>query len=444
MIRSLRTALPVVLASACAVMAACVKHEPKPAHAAPASTAAHAAETADPRTTKAATKATGAVDTAKAGVDPAKPRAGTEASETGVEVPTDLAKALQGEAGKGLTTPLSAMDHSDEPDFQPPADLPRYKGKPGIKGSVRAIGSITVGLMVQTWVRAYAPLQPDVRLEVTSGAAGDAFPALIAGQSDIAMLSRRPTPEELAGFKAARGFEASQIPLGSDALVIYVNRRNPLPQLTIDQVERIFGREPEGALPIERWGEVGLDGAWKDRELQVFGPRPSLGAWDVFQHQILRGRPFRASMKQQVVVTGIPNACGSFEDAIGFASRYYATRRTRIVPIAPRPDAPPVMPSRTACLAGTYPLARPMFLVIAVAPGKQPSPALQDFVRFLASWEGQEVSSAAGSFPITHEMAVTAYDAVGLSAVTDVRSDVSLPAAVPSAPATPPADPAKR
>ena len=258
------------------------------------------------------------------------------------------------------------------------------------------------------------------------------MPALMAGTTDVAMLSPRLTDAERADFKAKFGHEPTEFRVGADAIAIYVNRRNPLKSLTIDQAERIFGREPLDALPIESWDELGLDGAWKDRWINVVGPRPAIGSHDVFRSLVLRGRPYRTSMDVQVVDASIVNAVGSDVDSIGFASRFLATRRTRMVPIAPRADAPAVLPGRVACLTGTYPLARPLCFVINVAPGKTPSPLIQDFVRYCMSYEGQQDSAERGDYPVSREMTVEAYAAVGIT--TPARSTETKPQ-TPAAPA---------
>lgn len=386
------------------VLAAC---DAKPAAGtAKAAPAASAPDThgADPRNAPAATTGT---------ATPAATGASTATSAG--DLPKDLAEALRQQAGKGLTTPLSATDYSMDPDFKVPDNLPRYAGAAGLKGTVRFTGSSTLTIVMQTWIQSYAKLQGEVKVEIEGGSSAMAMPALMAGTTDVAMLSRRLTEAERGDFKAKFGHEPTEFRVGADAIAIYVNRRNPLKSLTIDQAERIFGREPLDALPIESWDELGLDGAWKDRWINVVGPRPAIGSHDVFRSLVLRGRPYRTSMDVQVVDGSIVNAVGSDVDSIGFASRFLATRRTRMVPIAPRAEAPAVLPGRVACLTGTYPLARPLCFVINVAPGKTPSPLIQDFVRYCMSYEGQQDSAERGDYPVSREMTVEAYAAVGIT-----------------------------
>lgn len=376
----------------------------KPKQPAPGAAGAQATESAapgiDPRQAPAATAATGAV----AAPDRAAPAAA---------VP-ELAEALKQQVGKGLTTPLSATDYSDDPDFEVPENLPRYAGTQAVSGRIRFAGSSTVTVVLMTWLRAYEDLQPEVKVEIAGGSSASAMPALQAGTADVAMLSRRVSPEERQAFVARFGYEPTEFLIGTDAIAVFVNRKNPLPALTIDQVERLFGREPEGALPIEDWGELGLEGEWKDRAVTVVGPRPGLGAHEVFRSLVLRGKPYRTSLDFQVVDHSIINAVGADAGTIGFCSRFLATRRTRIVPLAPRPDAPAVLPSRVACLTGTYPLARPLCLVLNLPPGARPSEAVQDFVRYAMSYEGQRASSARGDYPVSREICIEANAAVGI------------------------------
>ena len=397
---------------------------------------------ADPRNAPAATSsavppaAKGAPTAPTAPAAPAAPAAaGAPAGAAANDLPKDLAEALRQQAGKGLTTPLSATDYSIDPDFKVPDNLPRYAGAAGLKGTLRFTGSSTLTIVMQTWILAYAKLQTEVKIEIEGGSSAMAMPALLAGTTEVAMLSRHLTDAERAEFKAKFGYEPTEFRVGADAIAIYVNRKNPLKSLTIDQAERIFGREPLDALPIESWDELGLEGDWKGRWINVVGPRPGIGSYDVFRSLVLRGRPYRTSMDVQVVDPSIVNGVGSDTDSIGFASRFLATRRTRMVPIAPRADAPAVLPGRVACLTGTYPLARPLCFVINVPPGKTPSPLIQDFVRYCMSYEGQQDSAERGDYPVSREMSIVAYAAVGIARPTrTTENKIGAPAA--PAPAT--------
>lgn len=406
---------------ACGALALCAcDAKPQPKKPAAADSTAIENHGPDPRATPAATSATGAVG-APVGTPPA------------TATPKDLAEALKQQNGKGLTTPLSATDYSRDPEFKVPDTRPRYAGAAGLRGRIKFAGSSTVTIIVSVWQHAYEELQPGVKTEVEIGHSADAMPALIAGTADIAMVSRRITAEERAAFKAAIGYEPTEIRIGADAIAIFVNRKNPLAQLTVDEAERIFSREPTGALPVETWGELGLGGEWAERTIEVVGPRPGIGSFDVFRSLVLRGKPYRTSMETQVVDQSIVNAVGSEEPAIGFASRFLATRRTRIVPLAPRADAPAVLPSRVACLTGTYPLARPLCFVLNIKPGTTPRPEVQDFVRYCMSYEGQQDSAVRGDYPVSREMTADAYAAVG----------ITMPGSTP-APEVPAADPKKK
>ena len=91
------------------------------------------------------------------------------------------------------------------------------------------------------------------------------------------------------------------------------------------------------------------------------------------------------------------------------------------------------MGGRVACLTGTYPLARPLCFVINLPPGKTPSPLIQDFVRYCMSYEGQQDSAERGDYPVSREMTIEAYAAVGITMPakgTETKSET------PAAPAT--------
>src|SRR4029077_11331228 len=53
-------------------------------------------------------------------------------------------------------------------------------------------------------------------------------------------------------------------------LAIYINRENPVRQLTMDQLARIFTTGAPGG-DLTHWGQVGATGEWAMRPIHIYG-----------------------------------------------------------------------------------------------------------------------------------------------------------------------------
>jgi phosphate transport system substrate-binding protein len=80
--------------------------------------------------------------------------------------------------------------------------------------------------------------------------------------------------------------------------------------------------------------------------------------------------------------------------AIGYASVYFRTARTRMLPLrGARGEA--VAPTEEAIASGDYPLARPLFFYFN--PGAPQT--TRDFLSFVQSEEGRHVVKSSGGIP---------------------------------------------
>ncbi|MEM7642165.1 MAG: phosphate ABC transporter substrate-binding/OmpA family protein [Pseudomonadota bacterium] len=111
---------------------------------------------------------------------------------------------------------------------------------------------------------------------VTSTVSGDAFAALLEGETDIGMSSRRIRPEEARALRdagAGNMIDPSQEHIVAlDSLVVIVHPNNPIESLTTDQLADIFSGV------ITDWSDLGLEAA----PIQVIGRPEESGTQAVF------------------------------------------------------------------------------------------------------------------------------------------------------------------
>jgi phosphate transport system regulatory protein PhoU len=105
---------------------------------------------------------------------------------------------------------------------------------------IQNTGSDTMVNLAQAWAEEYAAVQPAVSVEVSGGGSGTGIAALLSGTVDIANCSRTVEPSEVAQAKKNTGKEPREHMVGYDALAVYVNKDNPLEQITLEQLAEIY------------------------------------------------------------------------------------------------------------------------------------------------------------------------------------------------------------
>lgn len=90
--------------------------------------------------------------------------------------------------------------------------LPAYDPVAALSGSIRSVGSDTLGHEMTLWSKAFESLYPDVKIHVEAAGSATAPGALLKGASQFGPMSRPMTAEESAAFEAKYGYKVSKIP----------------------------------------------------------------------------------------------------------------------------------------------------------------------------------------------------------------------------------------
>jgi phosphate transport system substrate-binding protein len=278
--------------------------------------------------------------------------------------------------------------------------LPPYATVTGLTGKVASIGASGTTNLIARAASEFKQIYPGVTLQVTAGLTSIGPPALVDGRADVVPMSRPLLPEEIEAFRLKYGYPPTQIKVAADALAVYVEKRNPVVGLTLAQLDGIFSRtRRRGSPAIETWGQAGLVGEWADRPITLYGYGPTDGVHQVFRQQVLAGGEYRLSL--QVVPAGslIVQDVAADPWAIGCASIFFASKRTRAVPLAGE-DGHFYAPTDDNVRTLRYPLTRFVTVCVNKPPGKPLAPATAEFLRFLLSAEGQQIVAAGGNVRI--------------------------------------------
>ena len=210
--------------------------------------------------------------------------------------------------------------------------------------------------------------------------------ALIAGEADVAMASRKITAQESEAAKA-KGLQLDEHLIGYGGIVIITDQQNPVNELSIDQVRKIFTGE------IVNWKDIN----GKDQAITVFkSGEKHPGTLLFVENDILGGVPITKSAITlpdfPVIIKKVAETAGSIAYARMRDPFPGPAARTKLLKIGKDEHSPSVIASRATIADGTYPLRRPYYLYTAAAAGKD----VRSFVDFVVSkgWVEPESDSS--------------------------------------------------
>ncbi len=324
-------------------------------------------------------------------------------------------------------------------------ELPSYKPEQKVAGTIRNYGA-NLGGVLRLWEEGFAKIHPQIRFDDKLPTSDAAIPALVTGVADLGPDGSEPSITETLAFFEVHGHPLTDITVASGAFdvegksngpIVFVHQDNPLTQLTVRQLDGIFGSErtagmrgfkwtpSDGRGPeenIRTWGQLGLKGEWADKPIQTYGHGPS-GTARFFQWKVLKNGDKWNPNYRQYTETGSKSIADEdkAEQRLGLrwmlknelANNRYGIAWSimpqargvagiKTIALAPREGGPYVVPSRESFQDRSYPLVRSIYIYLNRPPGKPLDPKLKEFLRYALCREGQEIVAKNGSYlPLT-------------------------------------------
>jgi phosphate transport system substrate-binding protein len=283
-----------------------------------------------------------------------------------------------------------------------PAIKPYQKAAGEVSGSLKCVGSDTMNNLVALWAEGFKKFYPSVREGIEGKGSASAPPALAEGTCSFGPMSRDWKPSEIDAFKAKHGYPPTVVPVAIDMLAVFVHRDNPLKSLTLQQVDAIFSKNRTGGATadVRTWGDLGLEGEWKDKPISLYGRNASSGTYGYFKEFALFKGDFKSTVKEQPGSSAVVQAIASDKYAIGYSGIGYRTADVRALPIASHADSAAVEPSAANAYSGDYPLARFLYLSVNRKPSTPVDPLRREFLRYVLSASGQGDVKKDGYLPL--------------------------------------------
>lgn len=284
--------------------------------------------------------------------------------------------------------------------------LPAYTAERPISGELKSVGSDSMEPLMALWGEDFKKFHPRISTLFICKGSGTAPKALIEGSTLMGQMSREMTDQELAAFQAKYGYAPTRLPVAVDALVIYVNANNPVKQLRMEEIDAIFSTTRKGGAKndILLWGELGLGGDWKQRDIQAYGRDENSGTRAFFKEHVMKKGDFKPSVKAYMDQFAVVEAPAVDGGGISYGPLQYANRMVKGVPVASFKSDRFIEPSLETIQKATYPLTRFLYIYVNKAPGKALDPAVKEFLRFVLSKEGQAGVASFGAVGIPGDL----------------------------------------
>ena len=287
------------------------------------------------------------------------------------------------------------------------AGLAAYAKVSGVSGSLSSVGSDTMNNMMTLWAETYRKNYPNVKIQIEGKGSGTAPAQLTAGTSQIGPMSRPMKPAEFDAFELKYGYKPTELRTSYDALAIYVNKDNPITQLTLAQVEAIFSKTRKRGYKedIKTWGQLGLTGDWANRPISLYGRNSASGTYGFFKEHTLKNGDYKTTVKEQPGSASVVQGVAEDRFGIGYSGIGYKTSDVKVVPLTEDGKLPASDGSYADVLSGKYPLWRFLYIYVNKAPGKPLDPLVGEFVKLILSKEGQEAVVKDGYYPLNAPIA---------------------------------------
>lgn len=298
------------------------------------------------------------------------------------------------------------------------ASLPHYVPQQKVSGVIRISGhgSAKIPWMRQLlvlWEQDFQRFQPGVKLEYRMYGTSSAIPALFTGTADVAILGEEIDPAAVRAFERVKHYP----PLGVNvftgsvdvrnidyAQMFFVNKDNPLAQLSLVELDGIFGQEHRrGTGNIRTWGQLGLTGEWADKPIEPYGWRIDDSFGIFLQQYLLEGSHHWNCALHEFSHINRPDgtiydhgqqildALAKDRYGIAVSNIRYAGPDVKALAIGVSPAGPFVPATKETLIDESYPLTRLIPAVVDRPPGMPIEPRVREFLRYLLSREGQEV-----------------------------------------------------
>ncbi|MDD1672961.1 MAG: phosphate ABC transporter substrate-binding protein, partial [Methanomicrobiales archaeon] len=244
---------------------------------------------------------------------------------------------------------------------------------------ITVTGSTTVLPIAEKAKEAFEGKYAYADIQVSGGGSSVGVTAAGAGTADIGMSSRDLTPEERSAYP-----NLVKHTIAWDALVVIVYPNNPVSHMTLAQIRGIYNGT------ITNWKDVsGLDQA-----IVVVGRDSASGTRTYLSESVMNKENFTKKQEEFNSNGGVQQKVTQTPGAIGYVGLGYLSG---VKGVNLDINGTPIQPTIENIGNGTYPLARPLYLLTK----GQPAGLSKQFIDYILSPDGQQIVESVDYIPLS-------------------------------------------
>lgn len=288
-----------------------------------------------------------------------------------------------------------------------------YTKVSGLSGILRCSGSRGFDKVLPAWSEAFQKLYPGVELKNTFVGSGAAIGAILKSEAEIGLMSRPITPPEIKQLTEGLGYKPSWIPVLVEAEAIVVNKKNPVPGLSLKQLDGIYSKSLKrgAASSFASWEEVGVWGDLGKQRIEAFSRPAKSTGYEFFVEGVLLNGEMRSDVRECTSAPEMLKQVAQNPAAIGSCGLDAVSDDVRALPVGTK-DKVFFTPKESNIRSGAYPLVRQYVLIFNRKPGQDTDRLTYEFLRFVLSMEGHAIAVEKGFYSVSNEEMRMAYQTI--------------------------------
>lgn len=249
---------------------------------------------------------------------------------------------------------------------------PPVDNKPKLSGSITITGSDTMLQLSTMFAEEFMKANPEVKITINGGGSGVGITQIIEGTTDLANSSRDLKSKE-RDEATAKGINLEDIAVAFDGIAVVVNPANPIGEITMDQLAKIFTGE------FKSWKELGGE----DQPIVVLSRENTSGTYAFFQEHVLSKKDYRKDAQFLAATAPIIQTAASDKWAIGYAGLGYAVEagsQVKILKVKKDDASTAYEPSEATIHSKEYPISRALYVIRTAQKSNETIKAFYDFM----------------------------------------------------------------
>ena len=243
-------------------------------------------------------------------------------------------------------------------------------------------GSTTVGPIAKAFAEYTMGMNKEVNITISESGSGNGVKSLINGACQVADMSRFMKGKE---FVAAleKGIKPVFHVVALDGIAMVVHPSNPIAKITKEQIKDIYMGK------IKSWKALG----GPDKPIVFITRDTNSGTFETFHKLVMKKAKIAGNAEVLGSNGAVRSRVQSTPTAIGYVGLGFVDKTVKPLKVNN------VMPTLRTIAKGTYPIARPLFMVTNGYP--KMGSHLYQFVTLHLTRKGQEMVKRIGFVPVT-------------------------------------------